>query len=294
MEKVNYADISTPLFVDILLKGDDEAMYYLLHERLKVPLYKRYKDYSGNLYDDFEDMLGDFFFYIRESGQTPYQVLLRIKKKESLESWLLKTFRNYLSNRSEAESHIPLVHIECEKLSLLADSSSEDREKMIHIASQLLAYALQAFYPRRRFIFLRSLLTNLNKEQAVPDKEMAEALDMSYVSYRVTLNKIKGKVGRLLERLLNGESLRLDDKHDILAKRINDDFSNLYPMLFDCYIQCIDTLKTSAAVKKLRNHYLEERSFVVHEPSIPEQTPISIVQFWMKLNRWLISGMMTM
>ena len=47
MEKVNYADISTPLFVDILLKGDDEAMYYLLHERLKVPLYKRYKDYSG-------------------------------------------------------------------------------------------------------------------------------------------------------------------------------------------------------------------------------------------------------
>lgn len=294
MEKVNYADISTPLFVDILLKGDDEAMYYLLHERLKVPLYKRYKDYSGNLYDDFEDMLGDFFFYIRESGQTPYQVLLSIKKKESLESWLLKTFRNYLSNRSEAESHIPLVHIECEKLSLPADSSSEDREKMIHIASQLLAYALQAFYPRRRFIFLRSLLTNLNKEQAVPDKEMAEALDMSYVSYRVTLNKIKGKVGRLLERLLNGESLRLDDKHDILAKRINDDFSNLYPMLFDCYIQCIDTLKTSAAVKKLRNQYLEERSFVVHEPSIPEQAPISIVQFWMKLNRWLIPGMMTM
>ena len=128
----------------------------------------------------------------------------------------------------------------------------------------------------------------------MPDKEMAEALDMSYVSYRVTLNKIKGKVGLLMERLLNGESLRLDDKHDILAKRINDNFSNLYPMLFDCYIQCIDTLKTSAAVKKLRNHYLEERSFVVHEPSIPEQTPISIVQFWMKLNRWLIPGMMTM
>ena len=34
MEIVNYADIPIPQFVDIILKGDDEAMYYLLHERL--------------------------------------------------------------------------------------------------------------------------------------------------------------------------------------------------------------------------------------------------------------------
>ena len=291
---VNYADIPTPQFVDIIFKGVDVAMYYLLHERLKNPLYKRYKNYSLNLYDDFEDVVDDFIFYIRESGQTPYQVLQRINKEKAFESWLLNTFHNYLSNRSKAESHIPFLHIECEKLSLPADSSSEDREKMIHIASQLIAYALQVFCPRRRFIFLRSLLTILYKHQAVPDKEMAEALGISYGSYHTTLNKIKRIVGRLMERLLNGESLRLDDRHEILAKRIDDDFFNLYPILFDCYIQCIDTLKTSAAVKKLRNQYIEERSFVVHEPSIPEQTQLSIVQFWGKLNRWLIPGMMAM
>lgn len=60
MEIVNYADIPIPQFVDIILKGDDEAMYYLLHERLKHLLFERYQDYSHNLYDDFDDLLDDF------------------------------------------------------------------------------------------------------------------------------------------------------------------------------------------------------------------------------------------
>lgn len=180
MEIVNYADIPIPQFVDIILKGDDEAMYYLLHERLKHLLYERYQDYSHNLYDDFDDLLDDFFIYIRESGHTPYQALQRIKKKEAFESWLLNTFRNYLNNRSEAESHIPLVDKDCEKISLLTESSSADGEIKIHIVSQLIAYALQVFYPRGRFIFLRSLLTILNEQQAVPDKQMAVGSSLLY------------------------------------------------------------------------------------------------------------------
>ena len=294
MEIVNYADIPIPQFVDIILKGDDEAMYYLLHERLKHLLFERYQDYSHNLYDDFDDLLDDFFIYIRESGHTPYQALQRIKKKEAFESWLLNTFRNYLNNRSEAESHIPLVDKDCEKISWLTESSSTDGEIKIHIVSQLIAYALQVFYPRGRFIFLRSLLTILNEQQAVPDKEMAEALGMSYISYRVTLHHMRSNVKRFRECLLNGESLRLDNEHELLAKRIDNDFPNLYPILFNCYIRCIDTLKTSAAVKELRSQYIEERGFVVHEPSIPEYSRISIARFWVKLHRWLIPGMMAM
>jgi hypothetical protein len=105
---------------------------------------------------------------------------------------------------------------------------------------------------------------------------------------------MRSNVKRFRECLLNGESLRLDDKHELLARHIYDDFSNLYPILFDYYIQCIDTLKTSDAVKELRAQYIEERGFVVHEPSVPEQSRISIVRFWVKLNRWLIPGMMAM
>jgi hypothetical protein len=269
-------------------------MYYLLHERLKHLLYERYQDYSHNLYDDFDDLLDDFFIYIRESEHTPYQALQRIKRKQAFESWLLNTFRNYLNNRSEEESHIPLVDKDCEKMSLLTESLSADGEIKIHIVSQLIAYALQVFYPRGRFIFLRSLLTILNEQQAVPDKEMAEALGMSYISYRVTLHHMRSNVKRFRECLLNGESLRLDNEHELLAKRIDNDFPNLYPILFNCYIRCIDTLKTSAAVKELRSQYIEERGFVVHEPSIPEYSRISIARFWVKLHRWLIPGMMAM
>lgn len=112
---VNYSDIPIPQFVDIILSGDDEAMYYLLHERMNHLFYLRFQDYSHNLYDEFDDVLDDFFIYVRESGHTPYQALQRIKKKDSFESWLLNTFRNYLNNRSELESHIPLVNDGCEK-----------------------------------------------------------------------------------------------------------------------------------------------------------------------------------
>lgn len=103
-------------------------------------------------------------------------------------------------------------------MSLLTESLSADGEIKIHIVSQLIAYALQVFYPRGRFIFLRSLLTILNEQQAVPDKEMAEALGMSYISYRVTLHHMRSNVKRFRECLLNGESLRLDNEHEALGK----------------------------------------------------------------------------
>lgn len=284
---ISYKDISIPQFRDIILKGDDEAMYYLLHKRMRHLLYERYQNYSHNLYDDFDDVLEDFFFYLRDSGPTPYQAFQRIIKTEAFESWLLNTFRNYLNNRSETESRINYVDKECEQISLLTENATSNGEIKIRIVSQLIAYALQVFYPRGRFIFLRSLLTILNEQRAMPDKEMAEALDISYISYRVTLHHMRNNVRRFREKLLRGESLRLDDKHKDLAKHIYDDFPNLYPILFDCYIQCIDTLKTSAAVKELRSQYMEERGFVVHEPSISEQTHITITRFWEILNQWL-------
>jgi hypothetical protein len=91
------------------------------------------------------------------------------------------------------------------------------------------------------------------------------------------------------QRLLKGEKLRLDAEHIIMAEQINDDFEHLYPTLFRLYIQCIDTLKTSTAVKNLRQQYLEERGFAVHEPSPDSPAKISIHTFWEKFNRWIIT-----
>ena len=298
-----FAGIPVADFVELILRGDDEAMYYLLHDRLKHPLHERYETYSQNLLDDYEDVIDDFFLYLRESGRYPYQALQRIKKKESFETWLLNTFRNYLSNRAEAEgrcfssqqnyeAHALIAEVgsikNCEAHSSIMGEGSISDEEKIRVVSQLIAYAHQVFYPRGRFIFLRSLLTMLNKQRAVPNKEMAEALDMSDLAYRVAVYRMKQNVRHFRERLLKGETFRLDDEHQQMSDNINHNFMHLYPTLFRIYLQSIDSLKTSTAVKHLRQQYLEERGFAVHEPDSDRPICVRIPAFWEKLNHWMI------
>ena len=284
---IKYAGVPVPDFVERILKGDDEAMYYLLHDRLSHQLHERFEAYKNNLCDDYEDVIDDFFLYLRECGRYPYEPLKRIKKKEAFETWLLNTFRNYLSNRAETEGKGMSSQPNSEAHSPIVGEGSAGDEEKIRIVSQLIAYAHQVFYPRGRFIFLRSLLTMLNKQRAVPNKEMAEALDMSDLAYRVAVYRMKQNVRHFRERLLKGETLRLDDEHQQIADNINCDFIHLYPTLFRIYLQSIDTLKTSIAVKHLRQQYLEERGFAVHEPDVDSPIRVRIPAFWSKLNRWL-------
>ena len=285
-----FAGIPLPDFVDIILKGDDEAMYYLLNDRLNRLLQERFEPYRHQLCDDFEDVVEDFFLYLRESGRTPYQSLQRIKNREAFESWLLTTFRNYLSNRVEAEGLGVCTRFSDNSLIDATDEPSElTDEQKIDVVSQLIAYAHQVFYPRGRFIFLRSMLTMLNKQRAVPNNEMAEALDMSYLAYRVTLHHMKQNIKRFRERLLRGESLRLDTQHEQIAKEINADFTHLYPTLFRYYLETIDTLKTSTAVKHLRQQYLEEHGLIVHEPDPNFPIRVRIPSFWESLSQWVIT-----
>ena len=285
-----YAGIPVPDFVEMILKGDDEAMYYLLNDRLNRLLQERFEPYRHQLCDDFEDVVEDFFLYLRESGRTPYQSLQRIKNREAFESWLLTTFRNYLSNRVEAEGLGVCTRFSDNSLIDATDEPSElTDEQKIDVVSQLIAYAHQVFYPRGRFIFLRSMLTMLNKQRVVPNNEMAEALDMSYLAYRVTLHHMKQNIKRFRERLLRGESLRLDTQHEQIAKEINADFTHLYPTLFRYYLETIDTLKTSTAVKHLRQQYLEEHGLIVHEPDPNFPIRVRIPSFWESLSQWVIT-----
>ena len=282
-----FAGIPVPGFVEMILKGDDEAMYYLLHDRLDHQLRNRYEVYNNYLSDDYEDIVDDFFLYLRESGRYPYQPLQRIKKKEAFETWLLNTFRNYLSNRADAENQNGCIPIDANIHVAVEAPSDITNERKLAVVSHLIAYAHQVFYPRGRFIFLRSLLTMLNKQKAVPNKEMAEALDMSDLAYRVASYRMKQNVQSFRDRLLKGETLRLDDEHQQMADNINRDFVYLYPTLFRIYIECIDTLKTSTAVKHLRQQYLEERGLAVHELDSDSPNHVSIPAFLEKLNRWI-------
>ena len=290
-----FAGIAIPDFVDIILSDKDkcdEAMYYLLHQRLNRQLRERYDAYRHQLYDTFDDVLEDFFLYLREgktgTSRLPYQSLQRIKKKESFETWILNTFRNYLNARANAEDKITLTAYndnfqEDEHSNMLTD------EQKLAVASQLIAYAHQVFYPRGRFIFLRSLLTMLNKQKALPTEEVAIALGMTHISYRVILHRMKRNLVHFRNRLLQGEHLRLDDRHQQMASHLNDDFTHLYPTLLTYYTETISTLKCAEAIRQLRQRHYEETGIMAHEPS-RDEGPIrtTITAFWNKLNRMLI------
>ena len=287
-----FAGIAVPDFLDIILHEDkrsDEAMYYLLHQRLYQQLRERFDVYHQQIYDDFEDVVEDFFLYLREGedGQNrqSYQSLRRIKQKDAFETWLLNTFRNYLSNRAEAETS--LYTLRNSTFDETSASAITNEQKLI-VASQLIAYAHQVFYPRGRFIFLRSLLTLLNKQQALPDKEMATALQMTHLSYRVMAHRMKHNLARFRNRLLCGEQLHLDEPHRQMAHHIYDDFNHLYPTLLSYYAQTIDTLKCADAIRQLRQQYYEATGTMAHEPEPSHVITTTVEGFWEKLNKMLI------
>ena len=227
----------------------------------------------------------DFFLYLRESGRYPYQALRRIKNNDAFEKWLLTAFRNYLSNRAQAEEQ--LYRLSDNAFDETTSSAITDEQKL-QIFSQLIAYAHQVFYPRGRFIFLRSLLTMLNKQKALPNVEVAKALGMTDISYRVTLHRMKCNLTKFRQRLMHGEKLLLDDEHQLMAQRINDDFDQLYPTLLIYYNQTVDTLKCAEDIKRLRQQYYEATGLLAHEPELDSPGRTTVKAFWNKLNRMLI------
>ena len=282
--------------IDIILNGGelaDEAMYHLLHHRLHHQLKERFEVYQYQLFDDFDDIIEDFFLYLREGkegkNQQTYQSLRCIEKKESFESWMFSTFRNYLSVRAAKERRITHVELFTEDVAEgEVTSSMLTDEQMLSLASQLIAYAHQVFHPYEGFIFLRTLLTLLNKKQALPNEAMAKALGMTDISYRVTVYRMKCRLASYRSRLLQDKIFYLDDKHQRMAQHINNDFLHLYPTLLGYYKQSIDKLDCAEAVKQLRqNHYLSTGN-MMHESESAYSTGLSIEVFWNMLNRFLI------
>lgn len=291
-----FVEVAIPDFVDIILEGGergDEAMYYLLHQRLERQLRGRFEVYQHQLLDDFEDVVEDFFLYLREGksgwSKTPYQSLRRIRKKESFESWMLNTFRNYLTVRAEMENQLASTSLQEENVSVTDKTSSllTDERKLI-IAANLIAYAHQTLYPRDRFIFLRTLLTILNKQQALPNGEMASALGMSALAYRVCVHRLKGKLSYIRTCLLRNDMLPLDDLHRQMAQHINSDFTHLYPTIGRYYVLSIDDLKCANAVKRLRQEYYEATGQMLHESESVYSLAPKISAFWTRLSKFLM------
>ena len=273
-------------------KISDEAMYDLLHNRLSKQLKRKFEIVERQLLDDFEDIVDDFFLYLRDgingTNKTNYESLYRIKNPEAFEAWIVSTFRNYLSLRASKEGKIVCAKDSVDNLANEDCTSSilTDEQKLA-IASNLIAYAHQTLPPRDCFILFRTLLTMLNKNQALPNEAMAKVLGISNIAYRVTVHRMKNNLAKYRTHLLQGQRLELDEKHQKMAQTINDDFLNLYPTLLIYYDQIVDTLGCADAIKSLRQEYLEETGIMMHEAEAEYSVPVTIKYFWNKLEMFL-------
>lgn len=285
----NYCDLTSSELLDIILQGNelsDEVMYYVLKERVGGRLKEKYNTHVKVIFEEFEDVVDDFFLYLREGKgkkKEPYHILHTIINKESFEGWLASTFRNYLTNRNKAEEE---QRCELNEQMHSYVNEEEDKELLMEKAAMLIAYSHQVFLPRGRFIFLRSILTLLNKDNALPDMEMAEALGMSHIHYRVTAHRMKRNVLKFKQRMESGEKLRLDDVHKAMAERIGDDFDLLYPTLIHYYNNTLLSLKQEPEITALRKQHYALTGFMLHEKEIDYRT-LTIRLFWTKLINWL-------
>ena len=260
----------------------DETIYRLLHQGLNRRLRRCFEMYQSRLTDGFEDVVDDFFLYLRDdkngTDNEPFQSLRRIRNKEALGAWIVKTFRNYLSMQAAKNHHI--INEFDDSPSVLTD------EQKLNIASNLIAYAHQTLPPRSRFIFLRSLLTMLSKQQALPNDDMAQALGMTGLSYRVAVHRTKSNLAKYREQLLRGEYLPLDDAHQQMAQQINDDFTHLYPTLLCYYNQDLVALNCAAAINKLRQQHFEATGIMMHEAEAEYSVPVTVEYLWNKIENY--------
>ena len=128
----------------------------------------------------------------------------------------------------------------------------------------------------------------LNKQKALPNEEVAIALGMTNISYRVAVHRVKRNLAMFRQRLLQGEQFRLDDQHQQIARQLFEEFECLYPTLMAFYVQTIDSLKCADAIKRLRQQYYESTGIVAHEPDLDYPVRTTISAFWNKLNRLLL------
>lgn len=317
----------TPL--DIILAGgqrSDETLYLLLHNQLAPQLRSRFQAYRHQLLDPFDDLLEDYFLYLRDGTPTnpsstptptsppplgrpagrpsgrqpqpptnqnlPYQALRSIRNPNSLEPWLVITFRNYLSLRAAREARLVPQPLDPLERQPPADNNNPlpapllDEQKLA-FASHLIAYAHQTLAPRDAFILLRSLLSLLDRQRALPTDLMANALGISPVAYRVANHRVQRHLAHLRTLLLRGSNLPLDPPHSLMAQRINDDFIHLYPTLLAFYSQTLDSLPTAQAIRLLRQQHPDPSGNQLHESDTPYILTPTIATLWNLIDEYL-------
>jgi len=262
-----WAEFTPGEYYDAILKHDAESAliaYYLIDKQMRRRLQTLFTNTGCGNYFEFQDTIEDFFLYLYDGSNwiynKPFSLLESIDNKDSLFKWIAVTYRNFLLKKLDEEIKVKTAceHVDC-------DEPECHDEKKIRNLSTAIAYADQKYLSRSRFVMYRLLLTFLNKNLAIPHDEMAQAVDMQPVAYRVSTKRVKDHILAYIKCLEQGSKLELDVEHRQMRDTIATNFDSLYSTLYSYYDKAINQLPTAEAVKKLRLGYNYNNKYVFHE-----------------------------
>lgn len=244
-----------------------EAVYYLLHKRLHHALQRMFELHGFGLSDDFDDTINDFFLYLYEGkndGIRPFAVVKNIQNKQAFFGWTISTYRNFLLNKAKDE--VKRKALQQEAL-VMADNEGRglDEETMIGYLATAIAYADQRFPPFNLFIFYRSILSLLDHSRAIPQEEMAAAMNLHPVTYRVRCKRQRDCFQGFILSQETGHRLDLDRRHELMRLCIVEEFNRLYDLLIGFYNQALEQLPVKSEVRALRLRYHREKGMCMHE-----------------------------
>ena len=136
---------------------------------------------------------------------------------------------------------------------------------MIRCLASAIAYADQRFKPCNRFIFYRSMLTLLDHRRAIPQEEMASAMKLHPVTYRVRCKRQRDRFQDFILWQETGRCLELDRRHELMRLCIEEEFKQLYALLIGYYNQVLEQLPARDDIRALRLEYGRQTGLVMHE-----------------------------
>ena len=233
----------------------DEALYWVLVNALKDRLEKVFCPYEQAVPFAFDDALQDFFLYLRGTGTKAYSMLDSLRDSASADAWLISAFRNFISHQVRDAAQLDITSVPYGP-----DICYNPNQEMSQITmlSTMIAYCYQELPLVQRFVFLRMVLTILDRNRALPQKDVATVLGMSHVYYRVLGNRVKSFMIQVKERLLHGEDLVLAESGLSMQEALESDFTGWYHTIAEYYSMTIAQFAQSESINALRSGYCDD------------------------------------
>ena len=243
------------------IEARDNALYRVLTGFLRPRLLRRFRAYEKRAPFAFEDALQEFFLYLRGEGSNAYSIFRELKDASAADAWLVTVFRNFVSKKSRYG--VPAVAGDIPDLSDCPDCPQNEQQKVL---STMIAYCYQELPLVQRFVFMRMILTYLDRDRALPQKDVALVLGLSHIYYRVLCNRVKAYAMQVKGRILAGERLLLNMNALEMRNRLDADFGGWYDLLSFYYAETINQFTQAEEINAMRYRYCTDSpDMVLHD-----------------------------